>query len=553
MKVGEAYVAIRGDTRALSGDLDQAGGKIKSNLGGIAATMGGLAVGAFMGSAVKDAQEAEAASAKLDSIFRTMGGTIQSTSATIADHASKLQKLTAIDDDAIKGGASLLLTFAGLREGVGKTGQGFDRVLTTTAGLAKFWGKDMDAMSTLVGKALDQPITGLAALGKMGIKFSEDQKAVIKSMVETGDVAGAQRLMLDELGRQGGDAGLEMATGSEKAASAYAEMKEGVGAGLVPVMNSLGRVLVPILDAFGKLPGPVQTALVAMVGVAAVAPRMSATAKALGSLGPIAERMGPSVAKGAGKIGPAVVGGLAKLGPMIASAGAALGPVLMTALPWIALVAGIIIVGVLIWKFFKSDLPGKIWDAMKDAGKWLLEAGGKIIDGLWEGLKKIADIYKFFYIDLPLKVAGAFLDAGKWLLDAGWNMIKGLAEGIIKADKFVFDAIKGIIGKVKNFITSGFGIFSPSAVFAGYGENMMVGLANGIAGAAGRPQKALAGMRLDVPTLGVPRLGAATAGTGGAGVTVNLDLRGAVVGVDDLTDKVAAGLEARDRRLGALG
>jgi len=31
-----------------------------------------------------------------------------------------------------------------------------------------------------------------------------------------------------------------------------------------------------------------------------------------------------------------------------------------------------------------------------------------------------------------------------------------------------------------------------------------------------------------------------------------MDLRGATVGVDDLVDKVAAGLAQRDRRIGAL-
>jgi len=559
VRVGEAFVSIRADSKGFDADLVESGGKAKAALGGIASFVGGIGLGALFVSGVKGAGEQEKATRQVDSILRTMGGTISTSTADIDKWSASLSKSTAVSAGQVKEGASVLLTFANLRSGIGATDEGMQKVLATTTGLSKFWGTDMKGQAIQLGKALDNPIAGIGALAEVGITFTEQQKATIKTMVDTGNVAGAQTLILDELGKQGGDAGQQMATGSEKAAVAFDQMKTSVGAGVVPVMNSLGKILTPLIDAFTKLPGPVQTGLVAMVAVGAVAPRISATAQALGSLGPIASKMGPQVAKGAGAIAPAVTKGLAALGPGIASAGAALGPVLMTALPWIALVAGIVIVGVLIYKFFKSDLPGKIWDAMKDAGKWLVDAGGKIIGGLWEGLKKIGMVYKFFYVDLPLKVLGAVADAGKWLLDAGTNIVKGLAEGILGAHKWVLDAIMSLGKKILGAMTGIFKFGSPSKVFADMGGQLMAGLADGIAGSSSLPGAELAKMKLTAPTVAMPggftRPGASgTAGNGAAPpVVVNLDLRGATVGVDDLIDKVAAGLDARNRRLGVLG
>ncbi len=64
-----------------------------------------------------------------------------------------------------------------------------------------------------------------------------------------------------------------------------------------------------------------------------------------------------------------------------------------------------------------------------------------------------------------------------------------------------------------------------------------------------------------LPTARVWGVGASCVAQGGSSgaasavnqpVVVNLDLRGATVGVDDLIDKVAAGLDARNRRLGVL-
>jgi hypothetical protein len=39
-----------------------------------------------------------------------------------------------------------------------------------------------------MGKALNDPITGISALSRVGITFTDDQKTMIQGMVEAGDV-----------------------------------------------------------------------------------------------------------------------------------------------------------------------------------------------------------------------------------------------------------------------------------------------------------------------------------------------------------------------------
>lgn len=58
-----------------------------------------------------------------------------------------------------------------------------------------------------LGKALEDPVQGINALKRVGVTFTDSQKDMIAAMVETGDVAGAQALILETLERQVGGAG----------------------------------------------------------------------------------------------------------------------------------------------------------------------------------------------------------------------------------------------------------------------------------------------------------------------------------------------------------
>ncbi|MGY9060458.1 MAG: hypothetical protein ACKVHI_11815, partial [Candidatus Puniceispirillales bacterium] len=64
-----------------------------------------------------------------------------------------------------------------------------------------------------LGKALEDPITGLGALRRVGISFTDSQKEMIKVLTMTGRKVEAQRLILKALDEQVGGAAVKAATG----------------------------------------------------------------------------------------------------------------------------------------------------------------------------------------------------------------------------------------------------------------------------------------------------------------------------------------------------
>lgn len=75
----------------------------------------------------------------------------------------------------------------------------FRRAQQASIDLATTMNGDLQGATMAIGKALNSPAEGLAKLGKMGIVFSEEQKKVVSSLVETGHAAEAQDLILAEL------------------------------------------------------------------------------------------------------------------------------------------------------------------------------------------------------------------------------------------------------------------------------------------------------------------------------------------------------------------
>jgi hypothetical protein len=60
-------------------------------------------------------------------------------------------------------------------------------------------GTDMKGAAIQVGKALQDPVHGISALRRVGVNFNESQVETIKKLVETGQAAKAQGLILAEL------------------------------------------------------------------------------------------------------------------------------------------------------------------------------------------------------------------------------------------------------------------------------------------------------------------------------------------------------------------
>jgi phage-related minor tail protein len=163
-----------------------------------AAAFAAVAAGALvMGKKLIDAGERAATSnARIEEITKSMGqfeGATDQVTDRLIKLAEKTARLTGVDQNLIKEGQALLLTFKNVSKDADTVGGVFDRATKAAIDLAAAGFGSVETNSIQLGKALEDPVKGLAALGKSGVTFTAEQKNLIKTLVETGDVAASAR------------------------------------------------------------------------------------------------------------------------------------------------------------------------------------------------------------------------------------------------------------------------------------------------------------------------------------------------------------------------
>ena len=200
------------------------------NLVGAAAITAAVAGIVSIGKASAEAFDVQArADAQLRTTLESTRGAARVTFKELKKQAQELQGQTLFGDEATQNAQSLLLTFTNIKTEV------FKNTVPVIQDIATVMGTDLKSATVQVGKALNDPAKNLSALARSGIQFSESQSANIKRLQETGQLAKAQTIILNELQTQFG--------GSAKAAAE---------AGLGPFkqfQNQVGDVQ----ESFGKL------------------------------------------------------------------------------------------------------------------------------------------------------------------------------------------------------------------------------------------------------------------------------------------------------------
>ena len=196
-------------------------------------SLGGSIAGAFSIKAVSDfaRKSAEAwrvqkeAVSVMNQVLKSTGAEAWTSSAELKEMAASLQQVTNYGDETITSMHGVLLGFRNI------TGKNFEHASKAILDMATVMKMDLASAAQVVGKALDDPINGLGSLSRQGFHFTEQQKQMLKAMVEAGDMMGAQKIILEELdGTYGG------------AADAAADLG-------TQVKNSAGDVL----EGFGKV------------------------------------------------------------------------------------------------------------------------------------------------------------------------------------------------------------------------------------------------------------------------------------------------------------
>jgi hypothetical protein len=220
-----------------------------------AAQIGLIAMTALGAAALRAAEDAQIADRRLASVADSMGlfGT-QTASVTkrLRDFADATMKQTAIDDEVIKATQAKLLTFKNLAQTADVMGGAMDRATLAAIDLAAAGFGSAETNATQLGKALQDPIKGITALARAGVTFTEQEKAKIKVLVESGKMLEAQDMILKAIETQVGGTAAATATGSAKMAVAFGEMQEAIGNALLPVLEKLVPLITGLFEFIAK-------------------------------------------------------------------------------------------------------------------------------------------------------------------------------------------------------------------------------------------------------------------------------------------------------------
>ena len=378
--------------------------------------------------------------------------------------ADNLGKATLFNEEDFRQGFGLLTSFGNI--GV----ENYEKVAMAAANVAQVSGTDVSSSFMQLAKALNDPVKGLSALSRSGIQFTEDQKAMIESMVAAGDTAGAQQMILAELEKQYGGTAVAAAGGAAGVKDTFGEAMYDLNVAIGKVVNEalppLLNGLTTIINAFTNLPGPVQSVIVAIGGLAAVAVVLAPIVSAVTTLGPLISGL-------VGIIGGVVTALTGGGGIMAAIAAVFSGPV-----GWIALVvaAGVAIytfrdqigaafakIGEFIqaaWNLYKS-----IWiDPVINAGKMIYDFFAENWDAIYEVVSgvvtKAFEIYRSVFIDPVLTAgkavydffAGTFQKLGEMIaapFKAAFNVVRSVVNSILQG---VANAINGVVNAINGVI-----------------------------------------------------------------------------------------------------
>lgn len=208
LAINAAANDVKGSAMNVTGQLGPMGAALQA-IGpyGLAAgaALGAVALGLMKG--LEAAAEAEQSFTRLEAVLKATGNSAGLTAHEIAGTAEEIEKSTLATAEQVQDAASSLATFHSV------AGENFKRTLVLSQDMAAVWGGDLKSNVEGLGKALEDPINGLGALQKKHQLLSVSQRETIKNLVETGQQAEAQRLILDALEKKIGGAGKAEATG----------------------------------------------------------------------------------------------------------------------------------------------------------------------------------------------------------------------------------------------------------------------------------------------------------------------------------------------------
>lgn len=524
--VDQASGVIGGITNALGGIGSAAAGALKVGLGvaaGAATTaLGGLAAG--MGLALNEAIEAQEVQAQLNAVLESTGGIAGVTADMANDLASSLSQVTRFGDEAILSGENILLTFTNIGEDV------FPQATQTMLDMSQALGQDLKSSAIQLGKALQDPEAGVTALARVGVNFIDAQKDMIKAMVEAGDVAGAQKYILQELQTEFG--GSAIAAGETFAGqldilkNQMLNVAESAGSVLLPVLSDSLRELSPLfIDLAGKIADLISSDQFKQ-WLSSVATFL--VNQAIPALISFTQWFSTSLIPAIGQAGNWISGTLI---PALQSIWATMQEIWTIVQP---IVQGIV-------EFFSTTIPQAL-ATLKLAWDTDFMAIRTIFETLWENIKLVFDTFRaafegdWFTVGQNLrtmteniKTALIEIFTSMWngikqidWAQLGKDIIRGIGEGLKSMAAWLITTGKDIMQALYDIFRGFFEAHSPSDKMIRFGANLIESLGMGADRAAAALANSLPHSLAPIPvgmTAGIA-LSSGALPAGGGGITV---------------------------------
>lgn len=185
------------------------------------------AVTKFFKASVDNYNQQEAANRKLEGALRNTGAQIGLNNEELKKYAGELQKVNGYADDATMAAMATLTTFRSV------SGQVFKDTIKAAQDMAAFLGTDLNTAVQQLGKALESPETGMAALRRSGVVFTKEMTEGIKKLMAEGKTAEAQMAILAEVNKRfGGEAARQADTAAgqwKRVGMAFGDLTEHIG------------------------------------------------------------------------------------------------------------------------------------------------------------------------------------------------------------------------------------------------------------------------------------------------------------------------------------
>lgn len=223
----------------------------------LAGLFAGVTIGSLFSAVIQETREAGDEMAQLRAILKSTGEQAGFTASQLAEMADELTSSTIHSSGEIVKAQTRLLSYTGI------VGEQFPQALQMAIDQSARLGESIEQSAETIGKALDKPSQGVAALTKQGFKFTEAEKERMKVLEKSGRTGEAQKIVLDALAESYGGAALAARSTFGGALTAVGEslrdLADGSGGagvgGATRAINQLAEALKSpeIKDAFGNL------------------------------------------------------------------------------------------------------------------------------------------------------------------------------------------------------------------------------------------------------------------------------------------------------------